>query len=213
MSATDQRTRLGDSDTDGLVADVRTSDPASDTPGIVVRIAGTLPASALSSGAATEAKQDTGNTSLASIDGKITACNTGAVTISAALPAGTNAIGTVAPTLVATNAYARSVHTSLGAAATANVKASAGNVYSLSCYNANASARFFQIWNSGTDATAGSMIASFLVNATSMTVIGTDFFSNEGLHCSSGIAFGYSTAANSYAAGTAGDCTAMVVFK
>lgn len=46
-------------------------------------------------GVATSAKQDTGNTSLASIDGKITAVNTGAVTISAALPAGTNNIGDV----------------------------------------------------------------------------------------------------------------------
>lgn len=37
-------------------------------------------------GLATEAKQTTGNASLSSIDGKITTCNTGAVTISAALP-------------------------------------------------------------------------------------------------------------------------------
>ncbi len=50
---------------------------------------------ALPAGLATGAKQDTGNTSLASIDGKITAVNTGAVTISAALPAGTNNIGDV----------------------------------------------------------------------------------------------------------------------
>lgn len=46
-------------------------------------------ASTLPSGAATSAKQDTGNTSLASIDGKITAVNTGAVVISSsALPSG-----------------------------------------------------------------------------------------------------------------------------
>lgn len=46
-------------------------------------------ASALPTGAATSAKQDTGNTSLSSIDGKITACNTGAVTVSSsALPTG-----------------------------------------------------------------------------------------------------------------------------
>ncbi len=44
---------------------------------------------------ATAANQTTGNSSLSSIDGKITACNTGAVTISAALPAGTNNIGDV----------------------------------------------------------------------------------------------------------------------
>lgn len=65
-----------------------------------VSSANALPVSAASlplpSGAATAAKQDTGNTSLASIDGKITAVNTGAVTISAALPAGTNAIGKLA---------------------------------------------------------------------------------------------------------------------
>lgn len=51
--------------------------------------------SALPAGASTAAKQDTGNTSLASIDSKITAVNTGAVTIAAALPAGTNNIGDV----------------------------------------------------------------------------------------------------------------------
>lgn len=53
-------------------------------------------ASALPTGAATSAKQDTAQTSLTSIDGKITACNTGSVTIGAALPAGTNAIGKLA---------------------------------------------------------------------------------------------------------------------
>lgn len=49
----------------------------------------------LPTGASTSAKQDTGNTSLSSIDGKITAVNTGAVTISSALPAGNNNIGDV----------------------------------------------------------------------------------------------------------------------
>ena len=43
----------------------------------------------LPAGASTSAKQDTGNSSLASIDGKLTACNTGAVVVSSsALPAG-----------------------------------------------------------------------------------------------------------------------------
>lgn len=46
-------------------------------------------ASALPTGAATSAKQDTGNGSLSSIDGKITAVNTGAVVVSSsALPSG-----------------------------------------------------------------------------------------------------------------------------
>lgn len=49
------------------------------------------------SGVATAAKQDTGNTSLASIDGKITACNTGAVVVSSsALPTGAATETTVA---------------------------------------------------------------------------------------------------------------------
>lgn len=50
----------------------------------------------LPSGAATSAKQDTGNTSLSSIDGKITACNTGAVVVSSsALPSGAATEGTL----------------------------------------------------------------------------------------------------------------------
>lgn len=45
--------------------------------------------SELPSGAATAARQDTGNTSLSSIDGKITTCNTGSVTVTtSALPSG-----------------------------------------------------------------------------------------------------------------------------
>lgn len=49
----------------------------------------TVSSSALPTGAATSAKQDTGNTSLASIDGKVTACNTGAVVVSSSsLPTG-----------------------------------------------------------------------------------------------------------------------------
>ncbi len=58
----------------------------------ITNISGTV---SLPTGAATSANQTTANSSLSSIDGKITACNTGAVTISAALPAGTNNIGDV----------------------------------------------------------------------------------------------------------------------
>jgi len=52
-------------------------------------------ASVLPTGAATASNQTTANNSLSSIDGKITACDTGNVTISSALPAGTNTIGSV----------------------------------------------------------------------------------------------------------------------
>ena len=55
----------------------------------------TVIASVLPTGASTSALQTTGNSSLSSIDGKITAVNTGAVTISTALPVGANTIGGV----------------------------------------------------------------------------------------------------------------------
>lgn len=52
----------------------------------VNNVSGTV---SLPTGASTAARQDTGNTSLSSIDGKITACNTGAVVVSSsALPSG-----------------------------------------------------------------------------------------------------------------------------
>jgi hypothetical protein len=58
---------------------------ATDQPAIDVSIS----SSSLPTGAATEAKQDVGNTSLSSIDGKIVTVNTGAVVISSsALPSG-----------------------------------------------------------------------------------------------------------------------------
>lgn len=60
--------------------------PVTDNGGSLTVDATSLP---LPTGAATSAKQDTGNTSLASIDGKITAVNTGAVVVSSsALPTG-----------------------------------------------------------------------------------------------------------------------------
>jgi len=67
--------------------------PVFDKAGTITAVssANPLPTSATvdTTGLATSAKQDTGNTSLASIDGKITAVNTGAVTVaSSALPTG-----------------------------------------------------------------------------------------------------------------------------
>lgn len=55
----------------------------------------TLTPPAAITGFSTSALQTTGNASLASIDGKITAVNTGAVTVSTALPAGAAIIGKV----------------------------------------------------------------------------------------------------------------------
>lgn len=49
----------------------------------------------LPTGASTSALQTSGNSSLTSIDGKVTACNTGAVVISGALPTGGSIVGRV----------------------------------------------------------------------------------------------------------------------
>lgn len=79
---------------------VSDGDVSSSNPMPVDGSAVTQPVSAASlplpTGAATSANQSTANTSLSSIDGKITEVNTGNVTIGAALPAGTNAIGKLA---------------------------------------------------------------------------------------------------------------------
>ena len=72
-----------------LLKSLTTSGGATDTLHVIVD------SSALPSGSATAANQVVGNTNLASIDGKITTVNTGAVTISTALPTGTNSIGQV----------------------------------------------------------------------------------------------------------------------
>ena len=73
--------------------DVSSSNPLPvDGSGVTQPVSGTVSVT----GVATAANQATANSSLSSIDGKITAVNTGNVTIGAALPAGTNAIGKLA---------------------------------------------------------------------------------------------------------------------
>ena len=100
----------------------------------------------------------------------------------------------------------------LGANSTLNIKDSTGIVYSIACYNTNGAARFIQLWNSATDATAGTLICSFLISSNSQIIIGTDFFTSLGINFSSGIAFGYSTSATTYSAGTAGEQMTFVSY-
>lgn len=102
----------------------------------------------------------------------------------------------------------------LGANATLNVKASAGKVLSLSCYNVNAAARFLQLHNTATTPAGSAVpIFSFLVPPLGQIVIGTDFFSNAGCSFSTGIAFGFSTARDIYTAGSAGDQSTWIQYK
>lgn len=120
---------------------------------------------------------------------------------------------TAAPIITAANTYARSTSTNAAAAATGVVKNSPGNVYAVACYNANASPRFFQIWDSDTSGGTGTLKVSMLVAPGGQTMFGQDFFSAEGMYCATGIAFGFSSAASTYAAGSAGDCVSTVNYK
>lgn len=73
------------------------------------------------------------NTTLSSVDGKITTCNTGAVTISAALPAGANAIGTVtAVQSTASNLNGQMVGNVASAASDSGNPVKVGGVYNSS---------------------------------------------------------------------------------
>ncbi|HEY1268829.1 MAG TPA: hypothetical protein VGH16_16355 [Candidatus Binatia bacterium] len=78
---------------------------------------------ALPTGAATAANQSTGNASLTSIDGKITAVNTGAVTISSALPAGNNNIGDVDVASVPADPFGANADAAVAAGAAGSVQA------------------------------------------------------------------------------------------
>ncbi len=107
---------------------------------------------------------------------------------------------------LASSSYAPLLFTNFGANATLNVKSTPGNVFSLTCHNLNASSRYLQLHNTATTpAGAAVPLMTFLIPTGAMVVIGSDFFSDEGLNFTTGIAFGFSTTEGTYTAGTAGD--------
>ena len=106
-----------------------------------------------------------------------------------------------------------SLFTNLGANATLNVQAVASKVYSISCHNTNSSTRYFQLHDTATVPSAGNaprFVIQVPPGATSL--IGTDFFTNDGTIFYNGVAFGFSTTETTYTAGSAGDQTSMVIF-
>ena len=114
----------------------------------------------------------------------------------------------------AVNTYTADVFTNVGANTTLNVKATAGNVFAISCINTNAAARYFQLHNTATTPAGGAApVCSWLIPATGMVVLGTDFFTQNGMYFSTGIAFAYSTAFLTYVAGTAGEQVTCVRYK
>jgi len=93
-----------------------------------------------------------------------------------------------------------------------NIKSSAGNIFSLYIFNANASNRFFQLFNS-TGAPSGTPLMSFMIPGGGSVVLGTDFFGPGGFNFSTGITAGMSTTQTTYTAATAGETNYVIGYK
>ena len=94
----------------------------------------------------------------------------------------------------------------IGTTVTANIKATAGSLYSLTCTNLNASIRYLLLFDS-TGSTAGTPVRSYPVYGNGgFLEIGLNILGLVGLNFSTGITFGFSTTATTYTAGSAGDC-------
>lgn len=102
--------------------------------------------------------------------------------------------------------YAPLAFSSIGAAATANVKAATGNLFAILATNRNAAVRYLQLYNS-TASTAGTPVLQVAIPAlgASSVILGSDFFTDEGWNFTTGITWGVSTTSGSYVAATAGE--------
>ena len=108
--------------------------------------------------------------------------------------------------------YAFATTESLGTAVTDNI-ASSGNVFHIACYNANAAARFFQIYDGLNTDDATKLKLSILVPATNMIMVGPNELGANGAYFANGITWGFSTAVNSFTAGSAADCTVFIKYN
>lgn len=115
---------------------------------------------------------------------------------------------------LAVSTYSWTSFANLGANATLNVKASAGNVGALYCRNINASVRYIQLHNTATTPSGGATpVFSFLIPAAGTVLIDAQFFGANGHNFATGIAFAFSTTETTYTAGTASDQTTFIQYK
>jgi hypothetical protein len=102
---------------------------------------------------------------------------------------------------LATATYAPSLYTNFGSSVTANIKNGAGTILSASIYNTQGTACFLQFYNS--TSTTATVFMEVPVAATSgFVALGQDFFTLNGVYCSTGITFGVSTTSGSYTGST-----------
>lgn len=101
----------------------------------------------------------------------------------------------------------------LGTVNAATVKASAGKVYSLSATNLNASVRYLQIVNKATTPTnsdSASIVDVWTIPANGMIIIDSPYYGANGLSCSTGISWAFSSTATTITLATASDCLVSV---
>lgn len=115
---------------------------------------------------------------------------------------------------LAVSTYTPSLFVDFAANATANVKASLGNVFAIYCHNLNAAVRFLQLHNTATTPGGGAVPRmTFLVPAQSAINLGAEMFTTSGVNFSTGIAFGFSTTEGTYTAGAAADQFTQITYK
>ena len=93
-------------------------------------------------------------------------------------------------------------------------KGEPGQVHSLVVRNLNTAFRFFQLHDKTTAPTSGNAAAiSVPIPPNSMVVLGEDFFREQGVSFSHGVAWGYSTALATFTAATAADHDHTMVYS
>lgn len=151
---------------------------ANSSPVVIASDQSTVPVSAstlpLPTGASTSALQGTGNTFLASIDGKVpakgqtTAANSTPVVLASdqtAIPVATHAV-TQSGTWNVTATPATLTAFTLSSAATTNAtvaKASAGNLFEVTVSNPTATAAYLKVYNKATAPTVGTDVPIFIL--------------------------------------------------
>lgn len=122
---------------------------------------------------------------------------------------------TVERLLSGVSTYSPTLFTNYGANLTLNVKAAAGNVYSIHAQNINAALRYVQIHNTATTPAGGAVpLVSFPIPVTGLINIDHDMLPAGGLYCSTGIAFAISTTLATYtASATANEHNVFITYK
>lgn len=104
---------------------------------------------------------------------------------------------------------------SIGALATGIIKASGGTLFSFFARNKNAAVRYVQFFDRATALAGGETPKcqwDIPAGGGAEIVIGTDFFTNDGIGFNTGLVWGISTTDGTFTAATASDHVFMAVY-